>query len=177
MINIIKTKLTNKTDSKYIYYIGGSRITLEPKGSVTIMGDIFSRETKQEGNTENLLVNVYNGNIDFTLIIDDKFISSVERANVVNLPQRSKSRLIDKSAKPAEAKKEAPKPVEVKKEEVKPVEVKKEEPKAPVKPVVKEEPKKEPAKPVEVKKEEKPVEATLDNVTVNDAKPKKAAKL
>lgn len=170
MINIIKTQLENKTSKQFIYYIGASKIILDPGKPVIINGDIFTRETRQEGNTEGLLVNVYNGNIDLTLMIDDTFVTKVERASVTVLPKRSQDKLINKDGEAPEKEvvKEEPKKAEPAKEEPKP-EVK-EEPKKvePQKEVVKEEPK------VEVKEE-----ASLDNVVVEDVKPrtKKATKL
>lgn len=181
MLNVVNTKLENKTDKQFIYYIGNSKIILDPAKPVIINGEIFTKETRQEGNTENLLVNIYNGNIDFTLIIDQDFVTNIERGTVVALPKRAESRLVKKvspvSEKKPEVKKEekvepvkveTPKEekkeiksepvVEVKKEtKVKP-EVKKEEPK-------KEEPKKESAKPAEDA-------VSLDNITVEDTKGK-----
>jgi hypothetical protein len=176
MINIIKTQLENKTNKQFIYYIGASKIILDPGKPVIINGDIFTRETRQEGNTEGLLVNVYNGNIDLTLMIDDTFVTKVERTSVTVLPKRSQDKLINKSkASEKEPAKEEPKKVEPVKEEPKKAEVKEE----PKKAEVKEEPKKvEPAKEETVKVEVKE-EASLDNVVVEDTKPrtKKAAKL
>ena len=171
MINIINLRLVNKTDKPFVYYFTNYKLTLNPNVPVVIQGDLFSREIRQEGNTENLLVNIYNGNIELTLIHDDKFINKVEKGSIVELPQRSKVKLIEKKATPAEVKKEEPKKEEPKKVE----ELKKEEPK-------KEEPKKaEPSKPAEVKKEEPKKEepTTLQNTEVADgkAKDKKVTKL
>lgn len=170
MINIIKTQLENKTDKQFIYYIGASKIILDPGKPVIINGDIFTRETRQEGNTEGLLVNVYNGNIDLTLMIDNQFVTKVEHTSVTVLPKRSQDKLGNKDGKAPEKEvvKEEPKKIEPVKEEPK-VEIK-EEPKKvePPKEVVKEEPK------AEVKEE-----VSLDNVVVEDVKPKtkKATKL
>jgi hypothetical protein len=160
MINIINLRLVNKTDKPFVYYFTNHKLTLNPDVPVVIQGDLFSREVRQEGNTENLLVNIYNGNIELTLIHDDKFINKVEKDSIVELPQRSKVKLIEKKAAPVEVKKEEPKKVEEPK--------KAEEPK-------KEEPKKtEPAKPAEVKKEEpkKEESETLQNTEVADGKAK-----
>jgi hypothetical protein len=136
MINIINLRLVNKTDKPFVYYFTNYKLTLNPGVPVIIQGDLFSRETRQEGNTENLLVNVYNGNIELTLIHDDKFINKIEKASIVDLPQRSKVKLVEKK-EVATVKKEEPKKVEEpkkeeapkKKEETKPEEPKKEEPK------------------------------------------------
>ena len=176
MINIIKTQLENKTDKQFIYYIGASKIILDPGKPVIINGDIFTRETRQEGNTEGLLVNVYNGNIDLTLMIDNQFVTKVERTSVTVLPKRSQDKLIGNEDGLAPAKKVVKE--EPKKEEPKKEEPTKEEPKA----EVKEEPKKvEPPKEVvkEEPKAEVKEEASLDNVVVEDVKPrtKKATKL
>lgn len=180
MINIIKTKLENKTDKSFIYSLSATKIVLEPKKTITITGDIFSREFRQEGSTENLLVNIYNGNIAMTLIVDDKFVTAIERDSVVVLPKRSQEKLI---------KVEAPKKVETK------VEAKtaaKTEPKAAVEPAAKVEPtvkaevKVETPKKVENKAEAKPVakvepkkEESLENIEIKDTdkKDKKVSKL
>ena len=176
MINIINLRLVNKTDKPFVYYFTNYKLTLNPNVPVVIQGDLFSREIRQEGNTENLLVNIYNGNIELTLIHDDKFINKVEKGSIVELPQRSKIKLIEKKAAPAEVKKEEPKKVEeLKKEEPKKEEPKKVEPAKPAE-VKKEEPKKEEPKKEEPKKEES---ETLQNTEVADgkAKDKKVTKL
>jgi hypothetical protein len=174
MISVVKTKLENKTDKQFIYYIGSSKIILDPCKPVIVNGDIFTRETRQEGNTEGLLVNIYNGNITLTLIVDDTFVTDVKREAVTVLPKRSQDKLINKDglAPDKEIVKEEPK-TELKEES---------------KAVVKEEPKK--AEPVKVEttkveqvKEEPKVEAkedaSLNNIVVEDIKPKnkKATKL
>lgn len=170
MIDIIKTKLENKTDKSFIYYLNSSKVVLEPGKIITINGDIFSKENRQEGSTENLLVNVHNGNIALTLIIDDTFVTSIERESVVVLPKRSQSKLITVEA--------------VKKvEDVKPVVNPDPKAEAKVEPVVKEEVKVEQPKKVEaktvVKKEEPKKEESLENTEIKDTekKEKKVSKL
>jgi hypothetical protein len=160
MISVVRTKLENKTNEQFIYYIGSSKIILDPAKPVILNGEIFTKETRQEGNTEHLLVNIYNGNIAFTLIVDKDFVTDIERDSIVDLPQRSKSKLIEKVVKPAI--KVADKTVipEVKKEEPVKQEVKVETPKVEEKKIVKQ-------------------EESLDNIVVEDNKPrgKKAQKL
>lgn len=183
MINIVKVKLENKTDKPFIYYMNSGKVTLNPGIPVIFDGDLFSRETRQEGNTEGLLVNVYNGNIELTLIYDDTFINKIEKDKVVKLPKRAQVKLINKDELVPEKEpvKEEPKKVEPAKEEPKP-EVKEE----PKKVEVKEEPK------VEVKEEVKdittdsykksskskpvdkrPEETQLKDTIIEDSKPKK----
>lgn len=186
MINIVKTKLENKTDKQFIYYIGSSKIILDPGIPVIINGDIFTRETRQEGNTENLVVNVYNGLIDLTLLVDDTFVTKVIRETVTALPKRAQERLIKKEVKAEVSVKEEPK------KDVKPVVAPKVEAPKTESPKVetpKVETTKEPIKPVEVKPEEpkkvvkqdtksaKEDQAVLTDITVTDSKSKKATKL
>lgn len=186
MINVVKTILENKTTKPFLYYIGNSKIILDPAKPVTINGDIFSKETKQEGNTEGLLVNIYNGNIDYTLVVDDTFVTNVTRESVVTLPRRSQSRLIQKVENAGI--KEVPVKEEPKKEE--PVKAPEKAPVVVEKPAVQEEPKKEEPKqeePKKVKEEKaepakkaskatKEEQVTLNDITVTESK-KKATKL
>lgn len=165
MINIINLRLVNKTDKPFVYYFTNYKLTLNPGVPVIIQGDLFSRETRQEGNTENLLVNVYNGNIELTLIHDDKFINKIEKASIVDLPQRSKVKLVEKK-ETATVKKEEPKKVEEPKKE----DPEKEEPKKVEESKKSEEPKKEEPKKEEPKKVEEP--DTLQNTKVEDGKTK-----
>lgn len=169
MINIIKTKLENKTDKSFIYYLNSSKIILEPYKSITVSGDIFSKESRQEGSTENLLVNVHNGNIALTLIVDDKFVTDVVRESVVVLPSRAQAKLADTvvTVKEEPKKVEAPVVQEVKAEPVvepKKVETKKVE-EAPKKAEVKKEVKKETKKVEEVSLESVELKDSADKVT------------
>lgn len=120
MINIVKVKLENKTNKPFIYYLSSGKVTLNPNVPVIFEGDLFSREYRQEGTVEGLLVNVYNGNISMTLICDDTFIHKIEKEKVVNLPKRAQAKLVS-PAKSEEVAKEEPKEVakEVIKEEPK----------------------------------------------------------
>ena len=169
MVNIVRTKLENKLDKPIIFYIAGSRITLNPGTPVILDGDVFSQETRQEGNTEGLLINIYNGNIELTLICDDTFINKIERESVVILPKRAQVHLkkpvvVEEPSKVSETKPVESKPVEVNvqpKEETKPVEA-----------------------PVEVKKDKQEdikVNDSLEGVVIEDtkakSKPKKVTKL
>lgn len=163
MINIIRTKLLNKSDKTFLYRLSDRNITLTPNATVVLDGDLFSKETSQDGVTENILVAAYNGELEITLIVDNDFISAVNRDSVVRLPVRSQVRLKNKSEAPkVEAKKEEKPVVAVKKEEkpvVEPVEAKSE---------VKVETKKVDTKKTETKK----VEA-LKDVKLNDTKVEK----
>jgi hypothetical protein len=181
MINVVKTILENKTTKPFLYYIGNSKIILDPAKPVTINGDIFSKETKQEGNTEGLLVNIYNGNIDYTLVVDDTFVTNVTRESVVTLPRRSQSRLIQKVENAGI--KEVPAKEEPKKEE--PVKAPEKAPVVVEKPAVQEESKQEEPKKVKEEKAEpakksskatKEEQVTLNDITVTESK-KKATKL
>lgn len=165
MINIIRTKIFNKSDKTFLYRLSDRNITLTPKSTIVLDGDLFSKETSQDGVTENILVAAYNGELEISLVVDNDFIANVNRDSVVRLPVRSQVRLMDKSKK-----------VEPKKEE-KPVEVKKPEVKAePVKVDTKvETPKVEAAKPVEP--EATPVKETAKKVESKKAEPKKAEAL
>ena len=171
MIGIIKTQITNKSAKTFIYRLSFGTYTLVPGASIVLDGDLFTKETRQEGVTESILVSAYNGELDITISIDDKFVANVIREEVTKLPARSQMRLIDKKEV-----KHTPVKVQVT-ETAKPVV--KEEPKVEAKPVVKEEPKVE-AKPV-VKaetKQEKKEEASLEQTELAEPKkPKKAAKL
>lgn len=165
MINIIRTKIFNKSDKTFLYRLSDRNITLTPKATIVLDGDLFSKETSQDGVTENILVAAYNGELEISLVVDNDFIANVNRDSVVRLPVRSQVRLMDKTKK-VEPKKEE-KPVEVKKPEVK-VE--------PVKVDIKvETPKVEAAKPVEPKVT--PVKETAKKVESKKAEPKKAEAL
>ena len=165
MINIIRTKIFNKSDKTFLYRLSDRNITLTPKATIVLDGDLFSKETSQDGVTENILVAAYNGELEISLVVDNDFIANVNRDSVVRLPVRSQVRLMDKTKK-VEPKKEE-KPVEVKKPEVK-VE--------PVKVDIKvETPKVEAAKPVEPKVT--PVNETAKKVESKKAEPKKAEAL
>ena len=168
MIDIIKTKITNKSNKTFIYRLSFGTYTLVPGATVVMDGDLFTKEVRQEGVTESILVSAYNGELDITISVDDKFVSNVIREGVTKLPARSQIRLIDKAeSKTAPVKTqvvETVKPVvkEEPKAEVKPVEVKKET-KVEAKPIVKEEP-----------KQEKKEEASLEQTEL--AEPKKTKK-
>lgn len=131
MIDIIKTKITNKSEKTFLYRLSFGTYTLLPGASITVDGDLFTKETRQEGVTESILVSAYNGDLDITVIVDDKFVASVVKEEVTKLPARSQIRLVNK-----------PVVVEPVKTQVTQT----------IKPVVEEEPKVE-AKPAEVKKE------------------------
>lgn len=165
MINIIRTKIFNKSDKTFLYRLSDRNITLTPKATIVLDGDLFSKETSQDGVTENILVAAYNGELEISLVVDNDFIANVNRDSVVRLPVRSQVRLMDKSKK-----------VEPKKEE-KPVEVKKPEVKAePAKVDTKvETPKVEATKPVEPKAT--PVKEEAKKVESKKAEPKKAEAL
>lgn len=166
MINIIKTKLENKANKTFNYFFNNSKIVLEPGKTVTINGDIFSKDIRQEGSTENLLVNVHNGDVVFTLVVDDKFINNIERESLVVLPRRAQERLIVKDAPKVEEPKVEPKKVETK------VEPKVEEPKVETKVEPKVEPKKVETK-VVIKEE-----AALEHTELKETKKeKKSTKL
>lgn len=165
MINIIRTKIFNKSDKTFLYRLSDRNITLTPKATIVLDGDLFSKETSQDGVTENILVAAYNGELEISLVVDNDFIANVNRDSVVRLPVRSQVRLMDKTKK-----------VEPKKEE-KPVEVKKPEVKAePVKVDTKvEAPKVETTKPAESKAT--PVKEEAKKVESKKAEPKKAEAL
>lgn len=170
MINIIRTKIFNKSDKTFLYRLSDRNITLTPKATIVLDGDLFSKETSQDGVTENILVAAYNGEIELSLVVDNDFIADVNRDSVVRLPVRSQVRLMDKSKK-VEPKKEE-KPVEVKKPEVKAepakVDTKVETPKV-------ETPKVEATKPVEPKAT--PVKEEAKKVESKKAESKKAEAL
>jgi hypothetical protein len=191
MINIIKTKLVNKTENTLIYRLGNSNIVLKPGMDTTICGDLFSMDTKQEGTTENILVAAYNGDLDIIVIVDKDFAKVVQEEGVVNLPARSKVLLKTKDVLKVEPVNEDVKPVvkvEPVNEDVKPVaktevkvegskEVKKVEAKEDVKPAAKTEVKVEGSKEVkkvEAKEDVKPVAKEEAKTEAKTVKTKKA---
>ena len=167
MIDIIKTKITNKSNKTFLYRLSFGTYTLIPGASITIDGDLFTKETRQEGVTESILVSAYNGDLDINVIVDDKFVATVVREEVTKLPARSQIRLITKPAVAEPVKTQVT-------QTVKPVV--KEEPKVEVKPTeVKKEVKAEPAP--EAKEDVKPTkkeEASLEQTEL--AEPKKTKK-
>ena len=171
MIDIIKTKITNKSEKTFLYRLSFGTYTLIPGASITIDGDLFTKETKQEGVTESILVSAYNGDLDITVIVDDRFVTNVAKEEITKLPARSQVRLITKPV--------AAEPVKTQvTQTIKPVA--KEEPKVEVKPAeVKEEVKAEPVP--EAKEDPKPAtkeESSLETTELDEPKKaKKATKL